>query len=211
MNKDIKKIIAVSVSILIALAGYYGSYLPMQKSVLFIAAMQKSSNLKTISDFEQNLSVPLDAPSPIGQEELVRNMSNTIANSIQGVSDPKAVDELVRYVESYFDPIIARGRGMSFGQDMYILGMLNEVAFIKTKEPKYLSASEKYFKQGVSLGPKRPQGLYGLVDVYRMENNVDGFKSVVGQILSQWPDDTRTKGVYDEYMKLVSQSSSTKK
>lgn len=203
MNDDLKKVIAVSASILIMLVGYYGSYLPMRKSVLFIASMQKTSNLKTIDDFEKNLSVALDAPSPIGQEELVRSMSNTIANSIQGVSDPKGIDELVRYVESYFGPIIARGKGMSFGQDMYVLGMLNEFAFIKTKEPKYLAASEKYFKRELILGPKRPQGLYGLVDIYRMEGNVDGFKTIVGQILSQWPNDARTKATYDEYMNIV--------
>ena len=206
MNKDIKKAIAVSTSIFIVLVGYYGSYLPMQKSMLFVVAMQRASRLKTISDFEQNFSVPLDTPSPIGQEELVRSMTNTIANSIQNIPQAEGIDAITNYIESYFKPIVARGRGMSFGQDVYILGAMNEFAYIKTKENKYLQASENYFKQAVALGPKRPQGLYGLLDVYRMQNNIDGFKAIAEQILSQWPNDARTKSAYDQFMKLVPQN-----
>ncbi len=205
MNKDIKKAVAVSISIFLALVGYYGSYLPMQKSMLFITAMQRAAGMKTINDFEQNFSIPLNVPSPIGQEELVRSMANTIANSFQNVPQKEGVDELVRYVESYFKPIIDRNRGMSFGQDIYILGAMNEFAFIKTGDKKYLQAAENYFKRSVILGPKRPQGLYGLLDVYRMEGNIEGFKITAEQILSQWPDDARTKSVYDQFMKLVSQ------
>lgn len=206
MNQNIKKAIAVSASVFIALVAYYGSYLPMQKSMLFIDAMQKVSNAKTISDFEQTFSVPLDAPSPIGQEELVRSTANTVANSLQNVSDPRAVDELVKYIETYYQPIIARDKGMSFGQDVYLLGAMNEFAFIKTGDKKYLLAAEGYFKHETELGPKRPQGLYGLLDVYRMEGRIDDFKKVADQVLQQWPDDTRTKAIVDQVLKTAPQA-----
>lgn len=158
MNQDIKKAIAVSISIFTVLVAYYGTYLPMQKSFLFIDSMQKLSNAKTINDFEQTFSVPLDAPSPIGQEELVRSTANTVANSLQNVSDPRAVDELLQYIAGYYQPIIERNRGMSFGQDVYILGAMNEFAFIKTGDKKYLLVAESYFKHETQLGPKRPRG-----------------------------------------------------
>ncbi len=204
MNPDIKKIIAVSASIFIVLVGYYGSYLPMRKSMIFIEAMQSSYRVKTVNDFEDVFSVPLDYLSPIGQEELVRSMANSINGSIQGVSDPKAVNELINYAEKYFSPIIARGKGMSFGQDVYILGMMNEIAFIKTKEPKYLQAAEKYFKIEQALGPKRPQGLYGLLDVYRMNGKLDEFKKIADQILNQWPNDVRITGMINQALKTSS-------
>lgn len=204
MNSDIKKSIAVSAAIFILLAAYYGSYLPMRKSTVFIEAMRSSSKIKTISDFESAFSVPLDYSSPIGQEELVRSMANTINGSLQNVSDPKAVSELVNYAEKYYAPIIARGRGMSFGQDVYILGMINEIAFLKTKEPKYLQTAGKYFKMGQILGPKRPQSLYGLFDVYRLEGNIDESKKIADQILSQWPDDARTSNLVNQMLNLSS-------
>jgi len=207
MNPDIKKIIAVSAAIFILLVAYYGSYLPMRKSTVFIETMRSSSMIKTISDFESAFSVPLDYSSPIGQEELVRSMANTINGSLQNVSDPKAVSELVNYAEKYYAPLIARGRGMSFGQDVYILGMINEIAFLKTKEPKYLQAAEKYFKMGQTLGPKRPQTLYGLLDVYRMSGNIDAFKKIADQVLSQWPDDTRTSNLVNQILNSSSSES----
>lgn len=208
MNSDIKKSIAVSAAIFILLVAYYGSYLPMRKSTVFIETMRSSSKIKTISDFKSAFSVPLDYSSPIGQEELVRSMANTINSSLQNVSDPKAVDELVNYAEKYYAPIIARGKGMSFGQDVYILGMINEIAFLKTKEPKYLQTAEKYFKMGQTLGPKRPQSLYGLFDVYRLKGNIDESKKIADQILSQWPDDARTSNLVNQ---MLNSSSTPKK
>jgi len=208
MNSQLKKAIAASATIFILFVAYYGSYLPMRKSMAYIEAMKSSSKIKTIGDFKKTFSVPLDYPSPIGQEELVRSMANTTNGSIQGVSDPRIVDELMNYTEKYFEPIIAKGKGMSFGQDAYILGMMNEVAFIKTKEPKYLQAAEKYFKMEQALGPKRPQGLYGLFDVYMLGGKFDEFKKVADQIMSQWPSDTR---IADLVSQAMNASSSTKK
>ena len=204
MNPDIKKAIAVSAAIFILLVAYYGSYLPMRKSTIFIDTMQSSYKIKTISDFESMFSVPLDYASPIGQEELVRSMANTINGSIQNVADPKALNELVNYAEKYYAPIVARNKGMSFGQDIYLLGVMNEVAFLKTKEPKYLQAAEKYFKMELALGPKRPQGLYGLLDVYRIGGNIDEFKKIASQVLSQWPSDTRIADLINQTIKSSS-------
>lgn len=205
MNQEIKKAITVSASIFIALVAYYGSWLPMQKSILFIDSMQKASNARTISDFEQTFSVPLDAQSPIGQEELVRSTANTIANSLKNVSDPRGVTELIKFAKSYYQPIIERGRGMSFGQDVYMLGAMNEFAYIKTGDKNYLLAAEGYFKRETELGPKRPQGLYGLLDVYRMEGRMDDFKRIADQVLQQWPADTRTKNIVDQVLKTAPQ------
>src|SRR3989338_7256236 len=104
MNHQIKKVIAASATIFILFIGYYGSYLPMRKSMAYIEAMKSTSKIKTIGDFKSTFDIPLKYPSPIGQEELVRSMANTTNGSIQGVSDPRIVDELMSYTEKYFEP-----------------------------------------------------------------------------------------------------------
>ena len=86
MNPAIKKAIAISASIFILFLGYYGSYLPMRKSMIFISVIQNTGGIKTLADFEQAFSEPLDYPSPIGQEELVRNTANMTVGSIQNIS-----------------------------------------------------------------------------------------------------------------------------
>ena len=145
------------------------------------------------------MSVPLDAPSPIGQEELVRNMGNYLVNIIRGnAQNPELVAAVMQYMERYYAPILARGRGMSYEQNLFVLGTASEFAFIKTNNPQYLAAAKRYYLQGFSLGPNRPQPLYGLLDVYRMEGDLDRAIEMGEKIVSLWPSDERTKGVLEE-------------
>ncbi len=210
MNPLIKKAIAVSAVVFLVFIAYYGSYLPMRKSVIFIGTIQNTSAIKTIADFEQAFSVPLDYSSPIGQEELVRNSANTIVSSLQNIPEARGIDEMLGYIDKYYEPIVARGKGMSFGQDIYILGALHELAFIKTHQTGYLDIAQKYFEEGLRLGPKRPQALYGLLDVYRLRGNIASSTVIARQILNQWPTDTKARDVFKQLL-TAGASSSTKK
>ena len=198
MNPILKQSIAVGGSILLLLVAYYGSFLPLRKGMMFIDTMQASSQVKTIDDFEKGFSAPLDYPSPVGKEELVRNMANTVLTSLQRVSDPRGVEEMIRFTEQEYAPITARHKGMSYNQNLYLLGLINEYGFIKTAKPQYLDAATKYFEESRALGPKRPQALYGLLDVYRLRGDFLDAKKIAEQILTQWPSDTRTKDMLDQ-------------
>lgn len=199
MIHPVKKTIAVTTVAILAGLAYYGSYLPFRKSSLFIDAIGRLGSARTVADVEALFSVPLDAASPIGQEELVRNMTNNIFNFVAKNKDkPEFTPPLVDYVERYYRPIVARGKGMSFGQNLYILGALNEAAFLGTRDPRYLEAAQQYFEQGLSLGPKRPQFLYGLFDVYRLKGDVNRAKKIGEQILAQWPNDERARAALTE-------------
>ncbi len=209
MNSILKKIIAVSVSVFLLFLGYYGSYLPMRKSMLFIGTIQSTGGIKTIADFQRAFSVPLDYPSPIGQEELVRSTANTIVSSLQNIS-PEGIDQAASFIENYYGPIISRGRGMSFGQNLYLLGALNELAFLKTHKTQYINNAEKYFTEARDLGPKRPQGLYGLFDVYRIKGDAPGAVAVGKQILSQWPADVKVQEVLQSLIEGASSGAKTK-
>jgi len=203
----VRKILGVLLSAFLLSVAYYGSYLPLHKSQMFITALRNLRNIKSLADFEQSFSLPLDAPSPVGQEELVRNTANTVLGLMQqqGVSSQIAA-ELMKYVQNYYAPLIDRGRGMSFEQNLYLLGALNEIMYTRTGDAKYLQAADKYYSEGLQFGPKRPQFLYGLFDVYRMEGNIVGVQAIAQQILSQWPDDQRTRSALADYLASVSSS-----
>lgn len=201
MSSLYKKIIAVAVSCLAVFAIYYGSYLPYKKSSVFIKTMRDLNNSPSLDEFKKNISAPLDLTSPIGQEELVRQIASLVSSVInQPNANQTVINDLVSYVNRYFDPIIARGVGMSFGQDLYLLGSMNEIAFVKTNQLKYLEAAKKYYEIGRELGPKRPQVLFGLFDVYRMEGKVEQVKAVGEQILAQWPDEERTRQALADFL-----------
>ncbi len=203
MDNKVKQTISIVAVIAILGVAYYGSYLPLRKSQKLITTMKGLQSISSIDELKQAFSEVLDAPSPVGQEELVRHFANLVPPIIEsnGKTNPDVVKSLMDYLNSYYDPIISYGRGMSFGQNLYLLGAVNELAFIQTKQVVYLQGADFYFSKGHELSPKRPQFLYGLFDIYRMENDGIRVKDIADQILSQWPDDTKTRGAYEEYLK----------
>jgi len=190
MNPTSKKIIAVAVSIAILSIAYYGSYLPLRKAQMFIATLQglQTNAPTSLADLETRLSIPLEYPSPIGQEELVRNTANSVLNFVQQSPNATSTDALVSFLMDYYNPILMQGKGMSFGQDLYLVGAINEIAFSKTGQSNFLSTAQQYYEEGEQLGPNRPQPLYGLFDVYRAEGNVASTTADADKILSNWTD-----------------------
>jgi len=212
MDRTQKGTIAVILIALILGVAAYGSYLPMRKAQIFITTLQGFSiNPPTsLQDLESRLSAGLDYPSPIGQEELVRNTANSILGFLQRGTDATTTAQLVGFLNSYYDPIIARGRGMSFGQDVYLEGAVNEIAFADTGASGYLQDALKYYSIGHQLGPNRPQPLYGLFDVYRAMNDASGTEMTAQQILANWPSDTRVAQSLVQFLSSTHATSTVK-
>ena len=205
MNESNKKIIALLASIVIIVMIYYGSFLPLRKSQIFISTMRYLGEAKTLDELKTRVSVPLDYPSPYGQEELVRQVASLVTNIVsQSNTTPPVIDDLISYLNKYYSPIIENGRGMSFNQNLYVLGSLNEVAFIRTNKVEYLMAAEKYFTRSYELGPKRPQALFGLFDVYRAKGDVAKVTEISNQILNQWPGEERTRQAVKDFLDRIS-------
>ena len=203
MNRTFKEIIAVAASLFLVFVAWYGSYSPMRKAEIYISTLQgmQVTPVSSLNDLEKRLSAPLNYPSPIGQEELVRNMTNSVLNFVQQSHDAASIAELIRFTTGYFEPILARGKGMSFSQDVYLMGAMNEVAYTKTGIKTYLDAAKKYYLTGESIGPDRPQPLYGLFDVYRMEGDATNTEVIGNKILSNWPTDQNVRQGLEQFLK----------
>lgn len=192
MDRTVKQVIAIVVSLGVLGVAAYGSYLPMRKAEIFISTLQglSSTPVSSLNELQQRLSAPLDYPSPIGQEELVRNTANNILGFVSQGGDATSTAFLISFLDGYYDPIIARGKGMSFGQDLYLMGAINETAYAHTGDPTYIEGAQKYYEEAMALGPNRPQALYGLFDIYRAEGNIASTTAIGEKILSNWPTDT---------------------
>lgn len=197
-NPVVKQVFAVLISCLILFVAYYGNLLPLVKSQTFISSMQNMRSVSTVAGIKEIFAKSFDLPSPIGQEELVRNSGNTILGVIQQTDKPDIIADLMNFMNTYYQPIIERGRGMSFEQNLYIMGTLNELSFVKTRDPKYFTAAKAYYAEGLALGPKRPQFLYGMFDIYRIEGNIDAARTIGEQVLAQWPNDDRIRTALQE-------------
>ena len=197
MDRTVKGTIAVVLIAIILGIAYYGSYLPVRKAQSYIATLQslQATPPTSLQDLETRLEPSLNAVSPIGQEEIVRNTANSVLGLLQNGIDPTSTMELMTFLNGYYDPILSRGKGMSFGQDLYLEGAVNELAFADTNDPTYLEAAQHYYLEGEALGPNRPQPLYGMLDVYRAEGDVTDTVATAEKILSNWPTDTSVQGL----------------
>ena len=180
---------------------------------MFIATLQslQSNPATSLSNLESRISVPLSYPSPVGQEELVRNTANSVLAFVQQGADASSTAELMSYLGSYYNPILDRGRGMSFGQDVYLEGAINEIAFATTGDKSYLATAKQWYEEAHQLGPNRPQPLYGLFDVYRASNNRTDTIAIAQQIIVNWPSDARIQMALTQFEAQSSTPSSAGK
>jgi hypothetical protein len=210
-DRTYQRVVAIIIVAAIFGIAAYGSYMPMRKAQMFIATLQglqtQQGQATSLQDLENKLSVPLNYPSPIGQEELVRNMANSVLSFVQQGGDATSTGALIGFLNGYYNPILDQGKGMSFGQDLYLEGAINEVAFASIGDPTYLIAAQKWYSEGVTLGPNRPQALYGLFDVYRAEGNASGTIAVGSTILKNWPTDTRIQQAMTQFLQATSSTS----
>ena len=205
-DRTYHKVAAIILSIAILGVALYGSYLPMRKAQMFIATLQslQTTPATSLSDLKSRISIPLDYPSPIGQEELVRNLANSVLSFIQQGADPSSTTQLMNFLDSYYNPILSSGKGMSFGQDVYLEGAINEIAFAETGDQSYLAAAKQWYLEARQLGPNRPQALYGLFDVYRAANNATDTIATAQHILANWPSDTRIQQALQQFTAVQS-------
>jgi hypothetical protein len=210
MNHASKQVIAIALIAAILVIAYVGEYLPLRKAQIFLSTLSglQSTPPSSLADLETRISIPLDYASMIGQEELVRNTANSVLSFVQQSPDATTTTQLVDYIMSYYNPILSRGSGMSFGQDLYLVGVINEIAFAQTGKPNFLGAAQEYYEEGVAKGPNRPQALYGLFDVYRTEGNVASTTAIVNRIMTNWPTDQSIPQTFAAF--LLSASSSQK-
>ncbi len=195
MDPFLKKNIALAAGILLVIAAYAGNYLPLRKSMAFINANREVAGVSGLNELLDLLAEPLKMSSPIGQQELTRNTANMVYNLIRSENgkNPAITQALTGFVNEYYEPILQKDRGMSFGQDLYILGLMNEAAAIQTRDGKYADAAQAVFERGLELSPNRPQDLQGLLDIYRIKGELQNAKRIAEQILRNWPDDKKTR------------------
>jgi len=100
---------------------------------------------------------------------------------------------------------------MSFGQDVYLEGAINEIAFAETGNQSYLDAAKQWYSEAHQLGPDRPQALYGLFDVYRAANDVPDTIATAKQIIANWPSDARIQQALQQFTATESSTATSAK
>ena len=202
MSKPYRLTIALTSSLLIIAAIYFGSYLPLRKSQMHIDAVLslQSGKVNTLEDFNNLFEPVLDFYSPVGQDEITQYYLGILANIINQQSDKTVVDILARQAESRMAPILEKRKGFSFNQNLYTLGSIYKIVAIKFKDEGYYQKSVNIFQEGLKYSPNRLIFLKGLFDLYSINADAQAQAREVGKIiLEYYPNEENVKKFLNSY------------
>lgn len=188
----IKPAAAIAVSAVIIYAGYIGTYLPIVKSRMYIAASQ-ATDIRSLDEFNKVFDPVLDFYSPVGQEEITSNYLDILVTTIKNQKDKGVVDYLVRKGESAANPIIEKGAGFGFSQILLWMGSLYQEAYLATGDNSYYDKSVAEFRLGLKYSPNRPSFLYNLFYLYDIKHDKNGIVETGNVILKYWPNESKVR------------------
>lgn len=192
MSETTKRLIAGGVTLFAVIILIYGTYLPFRKSRLFITALQSTGSATSLDTFLGPFMTALDASSPIGQEELVRNFANTIDSVVRGAkagSDETLVRALGAILDQYAEPVVERRSGLSQAQTFYAVASTYRDVDANDGAKNFRDREIALFKRGIELSPDRPQFLYGLLD-YELNYGSNAQARIYAERVRElWPAD----------------------
>jgi O-antigen ligase len=167
--------------VILAFAGiYFSAFLPYGKAIRFINAERATASISTEEQFEAIFRVPLDFPSPVGDEETVKYLSNDIMGILPQVKDQETARRLTAFIEPHLwqDDI----RHILVGAQLHYILWHNFGAAADFK------ATEDYFLKAHEIAPQLPQPLYGLAQLYKEKGDQAKLTAELKEIKSLWPD-----------------------
>lgn len=176
---------------------YYGSYLPLRKSQMHINAVLnlQGGKVRTLENFNDLFNPVLDFYSPVGQDEITQHYLGILTNIINQQSDKAAIDILASQAENRMTPILEKGRGFNFNQNLYTLGLIYKIVALKFKDEGYYQKSVSIFWEGLKYSPNRLIFLEGLFNLYAAHGYNDKASEMGKIILEYYPNEERIKEI----------------
>lgn len=185
MKKEIKYIIASVTGAILLASIVYGSLLPLSRSRRFIAALRSFANIQSIEQFKTVFDSVFNFYAPIGDEEIIKFLSNDVTNIIANNNVPEVpARALTEYIDSHLFKNDVRHL-LTSGQMYYFL-------WKRFHGESDFKKAEEYFVKARDIGPKLPPPLYALLSLYREGGKTDQAKQIGVRILELWPADTET-------------------
>jgi len=184
----LKQILSPLLIIASLLGMYFGAFLPLKKSQLFIEAYSVFNSQPTLQGLEESFNKALDFYSPVGQEEERRYLGSRLLSLFTKQIPEPVAGELVRYYESKFDFENEKNGGLNWTQNILILGNLRQAVWEIFKSDKDYQKAEEYYLKGLKLSPTRPQFLYGLQQLYKSKSETEKERQTTEKINALWPN-----------------------
>jgi tetratricopeptide (TPR) repeat protein len=166
---------------------YFGSFLPLKKSQLYIDAVKGSSQIKSVQEFNKLFGKALDFYSPIGHGEAVYAYLNVIIGVVQNQQNKEIIDILLKEADKRMGPILEQDKGNAFFQSLQSYGLLYELAGNKFNDRNYYQKAADIYEIALRHSPGRPNLLTGLFRSYNALGDTEKIKEIAEIINKYWP------------------------
>lgn len=191
MKKIIKTILCPIFILLSLLFFYFGGVLPFLTARRYITALYQLPNIMNIADFENVFNPVLDSYSFVGGEEIVNFITSAIVKQPERLDNTNdTMRELVNYIEPH----------LSQNNVKHLLNIADSYSILWRRrggESDDFVKAENYYLKVCQIGPKLPQALYGLLNLYSMKEDKEKIREAMETILRYWPDDEKTKNMLE--------------
>lgn len=185
---------ATIIGIILVLALFYwGTIVPYEKSRRLVAALYAARSAGSADELFTAINDSVRYRSPIGQEEAVRMIVNTlssIAGSLGENNTAVIAPLFARYVDDISLPLISRGKGFGYTRLIFSAGEFYHAAWTKMRTAAFASRAETYYRQCLALSPHRPECLHGLLFLYADSGEKEKARVVSSEVARFWPDDS---------------------
>lgn len=174
----LRQIIVPILIIVVAVFAYMGAVLPVKKGSMYIQANNQTRSYNSVTEMKQEFNKVFEYSSPIGDKEVRKFFMTSLLNLIRNQPEP-VVEELISYAESK----------MVEDEFLHILRVANmyNIAWQKFGDDKFFEGTEKYYLKAHEMGPKVPQPLFNLYDIYKKNNQPEKAEEIGNKILELWP------------------------
>jgi len=184
----------VAFIILAILSIVFGSILPLIKSQSYISALTdlQSAKIHSVDQFKQEFGAVLDFYSPIGQEEVVKFLSENIMEMmINEAQQTGKLGPVAPALVSFVEPYLFQNnvRHVLFAAEAY------KILWEASGSKDYFMKSQDYYQKAYAIGPKLPPVLYGMFNLYGLVGDKADAEKVGEIILQYWPDDKNVENI----------------
>ncbi|MFA6407412.1 MAG: hypothetical protein WCV80_01760 [Candidatus Paceibacterota bacterium] len=183
-----RSIIIVIGIILATLSLIYGAYKPLVKASSYIGALGKVQTARSVGEFKTIFDTPVFFNSPVGDEEVIKFLSNDISEIIfQENMSEEASRALVDYLEPHLfaNSVIHLLNG----------SRLHSILWQKFGHSEDFVIAENYLKKAKRIGPQLPPVLYGFLGLYSAKGDEENIQKISEEILKYWPNDEKVKSL----------------
>lgn len=189
MSTIFKQSIALSLTVFIVIIVYYGAFLPLKKSQLYINAMRNMPTIRTLGDLDNNFKKVFNFYSPVGHDEIISSYVGNMLNLVASQRDKATVDALIFQIENNAENVLKTNNRFNYGQTIFSMGLIYQISGKKFSDKNYQEKAIKIFEKGLKYNSKRSTFVYGLFDTYRDMGKNSKAKEIGESILKYWPSD----------------------